>query len=617
MKKILGILVGLVLLVAVGIIALVTLVDPNQFKDLISEKVKETTNQELLIKGDISWNFYPTVGLSIGQTELKNPAGFAEANLIKFDEASLNISVMPLLSSQLDIGELQLSGARFFIQTLKNGSSNLDGLTSSRATETKDEAHTEETSTNDNSGSADWTVTLAGISLKNASALIIDDQAKTRQELSSFDLSLDKLELDSPSKLTFAIKAIASGITVDTSGEGEILISKGLDKFAMNNLTIDTALAGDSIPNGKMDTKLVTDMSYTVSTSTADLSKLEFSTGDTVINGTASYVGSKVAKVRFKVTSKEIDLDKLLALDSKKDTTTESGSTDKATTTKKQFSTVEPDLSALKNIDLAGSLDIGKLKASNATTTNINMAVVVKNGIAQLSNFSADLYEGSIKASAKVNANKNPATYSVTKNITGIQIQPLLADVADTKLLEGTTNAQVKLTGVGLSEKRIRSNMKGTIAAQITDGAIYGANIPHLIRQADELISKGLSGEALTMESVEQKTDFASLEIAFNVSKGLATATKLDLTSPAITTTGSGKLNLLTEMIDLTLQTKVAEGLEGSDIKGKTLPVKISGSFQQPSFKLDLEDIAKEVLQEKAEEIVEEKLGNALNKLFN
>ncbi len=81
MKKIIYILLGLALAAVVAIAALVSLIDPNQFKPQLVEQVRKSTGRELVIQGDIGWRFWPSLGLSLEQVALRNPAGFAEPDL--------------------------------------------------------------------------------------------------------------------------------------------------------------------------------------------------------------------------------------------------------------------------------------------------------------------------------------------------------------------------------------------------------------------------------------------------------------------------------------------------------------------------------------------------------
>lgn len=81
MKKLLYAILAIVLVIVVGVGALLALVDPNQFKPLITEQVKKATGRDLVINGEIGWRFFPSIGFTLGETEFRNPAGFAEPNL--------------------------------------------------------------------------------------------------------------------------------------------------------------------------------------------------------------------------------------------------------------------------------------------------------------------------------------------------------------------------------------------------------------------------------------------------------------------------------------------------------------------------------------------------------
>ena len=61
MKKLLIFIAIPVVVVIAAILALVLLVNPNQFKPLIVEQAQKHTGLELVIEGDISWQFFPSI----------------------------------------------------------------------------------------------------------------------------------------------------------------------------------------------------------------------------------------------------------------------------------------------------------------------------------------------------------------------------------------------------------------------------------------------------------------------------------------------------------------------------------------------------------------------------
>jgi len=173
MKKLFLILAAPIAVVAMAAIALVTLVNPNQFKPLITEQVAKQTGLELVIEGDIEWQFFPSIGFSLGKTELKNPQGFSQENLFKVESVGIDISVMPLLDKVLQIGDVRLDGAEFHLETRKDGQKNIDALTQQQKAqqETVQQEVSSEPTTDASQqpgAAADWRMELAGITVSNA-----------------------------------------------------------------------------------------------------------------------------------------------------------------------------------------------------------------------------------------------------------------------------------------------------------------------------------------------------------------------------------------------------------------------------------------------------------------
>jgi len=55
--------------------------------------------------------------------------------MFKVDNVGVDVSVMPLLDKQLVIGNVQLDGAEIYLETLKDGRTNLDSLTKAKTSQ--------------------------------------------------------------------------------------------------------------------------------------------------------------------------------------------------------------------------------------------------------------------------------------------------------------------------------------------------------------------------------------------------------------------------------------------------------------------------------------------------
>ena len=85
-KIILGLLAALILAVVLVTVAVVVLVDPDEYRGVISREVEKRTGRQLTIDGSLSLSLFPCCGLSIGRTALSNPPGFPEGTFASVEQ---------------------------------------------------------------------------------------------------------------------------------------------------------------------------------------------------------------------------------------------------------------------------------------------------------------------------------------------------------------------------------------------------------------------------------------------------------------------------------------------------------------------------------------------------
>ncbi|CAH7062922.1 AsmA family protein [Vibrio sp. 070316B] len=676
MKKLLIFIAVPVFIVVAAILALVLLVNPNQFKPLIVEQAQKHTGLELVIEGDISWQFFPSIGFELGQTELRNPEGFTQPNLFKVDTVGVDVSVTPLFSNQLEIGNITLDGAEFYLETLKDGRKNIDALTqastsdaSAPAADTTSESAQapQEQSTAETSG---WTINLAGVTISNALFEMDDKQAgsftklydvslnlsefavdtwttatfaasgeNNQQKFSangsaefklaegfasyalrnidlnakfndpttsidSVKLGLDTFEFDKVNQLTYAVVGKAAGLDLDLKGGGELTVDNAISKVILNKLTLDSTFKGDTLPQSPMKVDMLSDLSFDLTKSHLSFVLEKLQANSIALDGKADVTLSDIPKVRFSLHSPNIDLDEFLGLGSSTETASTAPSGSAGGSTSKSGSSapakeVEPDLSALKTLDVKGDITIDKFKANNAKMQNVKTAFSVNRGVAELTSFTSNLYQGSISATAKLDARKTPATYTAKKRIKGVKVQPLLVDVAGNDMLEGTGNIDVNVKGKSLTPTGIKKNLVGTIAINFEDGAVNGINVAQLIRENYAKIK----GEKVESTNEAKKTDFSAMKATLKVDKGWVSTNDLSAQSPLLRVTGQGKANFINETVDFLVRTSIVGSLEGQggksidDLKDVTIPIKVTGQWADPKFALVFDDVLKQKAQ--------------------
>jgi len=709
MKKLLiGIAIVLVLLVA-GVAAAVLLINPNQFKPLIVEQTKKATGLDLIIDGDIRWQFFPSLGFAIGETEMRNPEGFEKENLFQVNAIDVSIELMPLFKKQLTVGKATLNGADIQLETLNNGRTNIDSLTASDASSKTEDQNDEATSsisvssTDTESSEAEaWSVNIAGLSIKNSNLEINDRQtgASTKlqvndlsvseftpgewsnlnfdlegssngqkfaadgegeftlstnfkdyalraininasfddgmNKITSAEMTLDSVEIGQPTQLGIKLNGVVSDMALSLTGDTELTFNEALTVVNASNFNINAELKGDTLPQSPLNIALQSQVTFDTSKSELKTTIEKLTANDIALDGDATVTLAELTKIRFYMHSANIDLDKFLGLNSatSSEGSSESGTSnaEESTTSKDEaaIAEVEPDLSALKNLDVAGTVAIDKLKASNADMSNIKTKITINRGLVTLDSFDANLYQGTVVASGQLDARKTPATYKVKKTIKGVKVEPLLQAVAETDVIEGTGNIVANISGKNLAPTAMKQNLTGTIEINFADGAVNGVNIAQRIRIARAAL-KGKSSS--TVE--ERKTDFSALTATMTLNKGKLATDNLAMQSPLLRIRGKGDTDYIKETINFWLDASIVGALEGQggedvdDLKDLTIPVEIKGSWANPNVDIALDVVLKQRAQEKIDKevsklqdkidskIKDENTKEAVNKLLN
>lgn len=281
-------------------------------------------------------------------------------------------------------------------------------------------------------------------------------------------------------------------------------------------------------------------------------------------------------------------------------------------------------LDALRQINAKGSIDIGKMKATGLTSENIHVTINAADGLVKLTPMSANLYQGSYNGNVTLDARSDKLKLAIDEKVKGVQAGPLLKDMSgeDEAPVTGTANANAKLTGVGATVDEIKQTLNGNGGFSFTDGALKGINIAEAIRKA----KAALSGQKLPASDAPVQTDFSALTGTFTAKNGVIDNQDLALKSPLLRISGAGQASLPKETIDYSLNVGIVGTISGqggkelTELKGLTIPVKITGTFSEPKPSVDLagmvKDKAKQELKSKAEEKIKEKLGDDLGDLL-
>jgi AsmA protein len=98
------------------------------------------------------------------------------------------------------------------------------------------------------------------------------------------------------------------------------------------------------------------------------------------------------------------------------------------------------------------------------------------------------------------------------------------------------------------------------------------------------------------------RTDFAELIVPFTIDNGVFHTPETTLKSPLVRLLASGKADLVRETLDFRVDSKVVGTIKGQgdqkERAGMGVPIIVSGTFASPSFRPDVESLAKDRLKQ-------------------
>ena len=666
MKKLLYGLAGLVLLILLAGIILTQVVDTDRVKRLLIEETKAKTGRTLAINGDLSWRFFPSIGFTVSDTALLNPPGFEGGNTLSIGELSLDVALKPLFNNRLEVGEAVLNNARLHIITRSDGVTNLDDLQALAADHAKPDARddnkvdsrsTSDQPAADTNAKEPMGFSLAGVRVQDAE-VVLDNRASGKlTRLTKVNVKLDDFAPDQTVPLSLSGNLFRDDLQGNINLEGQLWLAPELNRVRLNDLKLDAAATGRAIPGNKQ-LQLQGDLAYDFDRKQAQFEQLNVTLGELKVTGKLGVNHQNVLELNFDLHTQSLNVDALqeewrsgskpakgtakgAAKDLVKDivqpstaepTTKEpANSASNTPSAPGTLSTSTPSSevsgSFLQGINLNGVLKADQVSVQGIELQQLEVQIKSKHGKLEFNPLQAQLYDGQVNADLKLDFSQHPTDFSLATVLTGVNADTLLAAATDIDYIQGRADLNVDVKGTGFTEQQLQKNLTGTAKLSVADGAVKGVNIAALIRRAHAQL-KGLPVPA--KEEVE-KTDFSALTADFVLSKGRVSTDNLHLASPLLRIDGKGETKLADESLDVLLSTAVVGSIKGQDgeeldeLKNIILPIRISGTYKKPQYRLDLQQVfdlylsekadkEAERLQRKLEEKLDGKLGDKLNK---
>ena len=647
--RILGVLMaGIVAFLGAALVVVWLTVDPNNYKGRIAAAVQESTGRELKLTGDIKLSVFPWVALDLGAASLGNPAGFGDEPFLSLNKASVRVKLLPLLRKRLEVGRIEIDGLDLRLRKNAQGQGNWQGAESASAAK-PDVDHSRE--------AKEWQLlanirvrqgraSYGGASIENLEletgslgnqriplSLSFDARTASGEQLSlkaKFDLSEDsqqQLTIDalnvSGTRSTGSERPVhwdlsTPAITLDSAHQ-----TLGIPSFSLSysgahltgniratHLLDDLSISGSvalapTVPrelaprleivlppmrDPKTMTQLSASTDFKYGAKALDLTHLQAHLDDTQLQGSIKLLAGENNALRFDLEVDQIDLDRYRA--------PETPAAPASPAAEKASQNDKP-------LEVSGTLTVKAAQVARLSLTNLRVALAIKDQVMHIFPIEAQIDGGRYSGDITLDSRSAIPTLSLDEHLNGVDMARLLANTRGKGHLSGRANVNLKATARGATVDAMLKTLNGHLDANLADGALEGIDVGYEINLAQALINRS----ATPAGQNTGHTAFQAFKVSAQISNGIAETHDLAITSQALKVTGQGNTNLSSKAIDFKLLTSVTT----APARNTDIPLKVTGTYTDPTVRPDIEAVAKDQLKQKLQDVLKK---NGLQGLF-
>ncbi len=587
MKWIVRIFGVLVLIVVVAGVSLVML-PADRIARIAGDQLRKITGRDVTISGDVSMTLWPELGISAGKLEVGNASWAKDGAMLTTSNAAIGVDAMALLRGEIRITNIEAQSPTIRLEQRR------DGRASWQFSDSTGEAVIE---TETSPARAARPVTIQKLKITDAT-LIYDAEGADLVSYEGVDLSLDWPEAGGAAQVIASMRPARDIVTLDAkvenfssflqggvqqlrarltaTGGGVTLTGRGsLKGEAAGDLwfkTSDTANFLAQLGFDRVDlpeklgqrTDIRTQLTLTTDRQLA-LRELVADLGGNTLRGAADIGLDGTPQVNAQLNAGALDLS---ALGAAPEGTVEAAPAAPAPAPA-GWSTAAIDLSALAAFNgeialSADSIDLGSLQLgpTRALLSNDRSRMVF-----ELRDVAA--YGGKLLGEVVLN-NRKGLSVGGSLSALGVEMKPLLTDMADLTRFTGKGDAEISFLAAGASMDAIMRSLKGDGGITVGRGSIEGIDLDNLLGSYDV---KGGT------------TVFDEMGATFEILGGVLRNDDLLMLLPNFNASGRGEVNLGAQTLDYTVTPKALRVNAG---RGLAVPVRIYGPWADPQIKPDL-----------------------------
>ena len=615
-------LVAAVLMLVVLVVGVIVLMPTERIAAIATQQFETTTGRSLRIGGSVRPSFYPVIGARARDVALGNPDWAGDGPMLHAEEMDIGLDLATLIRGDIQIERVVLQSPQLHLRRDADGRVNWDFGSSVSDTPASDAGSGGGAVSEPAAAPRARRITLSEAEIRDGSLRYEDAISGTDLDLEALDATLRMPDMAGPADLVLSgrLNGQTVALTLNTDNAERMLDGRTttvmLDLEAAGAQLTYAGRAGldGLVAEGRMQAhvpqpralmRMLGQAGGDVAPDwlplglTADLTR----TADGLVYLRDGQVRAGAMRLRGAA-----DLDPrterpgltaqlagdVVDLRSGGNGGSGSGGTGGGTTAEAGWSREVIDASALGLIDADIRLTLDGLRTDLTTLGRTDLSIAIDRARAVTTLREVALFGGVMTGEFVMN-NRSGLSVGGDLRLRDVDLLPLLTDMADYRRLQGSASADLQFLGVGNNLHDIMNSLRGEGALRFAQGEIIGFDLAGMLRNLD----MSYMGEG-------NRTVYDSINGTFSISDGVLRNDDLRLDSSRLSVTGRGSVGLGARNLDYRI---VPAALRDAETELLRVPLMITGPWDAPRFRLDIEAMAQERLrveQERLEEIARE-----------
>jgi AsmA protein len=607
-KALVAMIVGLVVLAGAALFLLPT----QRIAMLAAGQFQAATGRNLVVAGPVRASFYPVIGARMSDIRIGNPDWAGAAPFLQADTLEIGLSLPALIRGDIEITRIILDAAQIDLQRDAQGRANWDISPPAAVLAPAPATGTTQPPT--------ARAPAAARSVSIAEARLTNSRVRYRDAINGRNLDLTDLDA------TLTLAARDGELALDATGRlssAPLQVSlRSPDAQALFNgsavpLVMRAQLAGASVSfDGRTALETFSfegALDATIPALRPVLAALGETGGDLAADWLPLGLTGQVTRTgdgalfardaRFRAGRLDLTGAADLRLDGPRPNLSGSftgqvldlrsargagGGGGTGAPAQPGWSRAPIDASALNLLDADVTLALQGLESDVTTLGPTRLRATIDRARAVFDLQQVALFGGNLTGEFVAN---NRSGLSVGGNLQarGVDLRPLLTELANYTRLQGPMDADLQFLGVGNNMQAIMSSLRGEGRLSLGQGQLDGFDLAGMLRSLD----MNYMGEG-------RRTVYRSVTGSFTMDSGVLRNRDLRVDAGDLTVSGDGRIDLGARTLDYSL---IPVAFGDRDDGGLRVPLIVTGPWDAPRFRLDLEALAREQLREERERL--------------